>query len=359
MDISEIYIKKCIDKILENISKTNNGLIIASPSRHNPDYFFHWIRDSAITMKAIINEYYKTNEKKYLEIILKYVNAEYELTKLIPMGGLGEPKFNLNKTCFNEQWGRPQNDGPALRGIIMIKIAKLLGKDYKYIVKNIILEIIENDYKYIIKNLETPCFDLWEEINGFHFYTRLVMAKFIKEYIIFKQNIFKQDILNNKHFNRIKELIEHHFTSEKIISSFNIYGNIERYSDSSIFMGLNHIDYDNDILSHSNYYKIIKNTEELVSYFNNKYKMRKDMVGRYIDDSYYDGNIWIICTVSMICFYKFIKRESLKMELIIDEILHLNGDFNLNEQYNPKENYLLSASKLTWNYSEIYFYFNM
>ena len=354
MDINEVYIKKCINKILDNIKKTNNGLIIASPSKYDPDYYYHWIRDSAITMKVIIDEYIKTKDNIYLEIILKYVNAEYELTRLISLGGLGEPKFNVDKTCFNDNWGRPQNDGPALRGIIMVKIANLLQDDYKFIVNNLVLEIIEKDYNYTIKNLEIPCYDLWEEVKGFHFYTRLVMAKFIKEYNYFKYNYF-----NNKYFLRIKELIRHHFTAEKIISSFDTGGNIFRYSDSSIFMGLNHIDYDYDVLEHCHYYKIIKNIEELISNFNNKYKMKQDMIGRYIGDCYYNGNIWFICTISMISFYKFINRQSIKMEIIIDEILTLDKNFNLNEQYNPKTKTLLSAKKLTWNYCEIYFYLTM
>jgi glucoamylase len=354
MNLSEIYIEKCINKILDNIKRTNNGLIIASPSKKDPDYFYHWVRDSAITMKVIINEYIKTNDNKYLEIILKYINAEYELTKLIPFGGLGEPKFNINKSCFNDNWGRPQNDGPALRGTIMIKIAKILKNNYKFIVDNIVLEIIEKDYNYVINNLELPCFDLWEEVNGFHFYTRLVTSKFIKEYNLYKYNHFE-----NKNFYRINDLIKHHFTDEKIISSFDMYGNICRYSDSSIFMGLNHIDYDSDILPHCYYYKVIKNIEELVSNFNNKYKSRIDMVGRYNNDSYYDGHIWFICTISMISFYKFLNKQSLKMELIIDEILTSDENFNLSEQYNPKTKMFLSAYNLTWNYCEIYFYLNM
>ena len=57
MDLNEIYIKKCIDKILDNINETNNGLIVASPSTQNPDYYYHWVRDSALTMKVIVNEY--------------------------------------------------------------------------------------------------------------------------------------------------------------------------------------------------------------------------------------------------------------------------------------------------------------
>ena len=47
------------------------------------------------------------------------------------------------------------------------------------------------------------------------------------------------------------------------------------------------------------------------------------------------------------------------MELIIDEIFNLNENFELSEQYNPKTKSLISATNLTWNYSEIYFYLTM
>jgi glucoamylase len=34
--------------------------------------------------------------------------------------GLGEPKYDINITVFNEPWGRPQPDGPALRASAFI-----------------------------------------------------------------------------------------------------------------------------------------------------------------------------------------------------------------------------------------------
>lgn len=41
-------------------------------------------------------------------------------------GGLGEPKFHVDKTEYTGQWGRPQADGPPLRAIAMIGYAKHL-----------------------------------------------------------------------------------------------------------------------------------------------------------------------------------------------------------------------------------------
>ena len=76
--------------------------------------------------------------------------------------------------------GRPQNDGPALRGLTLIKIYNLLKDNYPSLC-NTIIELLERDLEYVLKNYDHSCFDLWEEINGYHLYTRMVQCKFLKE----------------------------------------------------------------------------------------------------------------------------------------------------------------------------------
>ena len=78
-------------------------------------------------MRVIIDKYKKTADSRYFQILIKYVNCEsYELQNLDTISGLGEPKYNANRTAFMENWGRPQNDGPALRGLIMLQLIPLL-----------------------------------------------------------------------------------------------------------------------------------------------------------------------------------------------------------------------------------------
>lgn len=348
-------IDNCIKKILENINQTSNGTIIASPSKENPNYFYHWVRDSAIIMKVIIMEYEKTKELKYIDIMLKYIDCEYKLMKLFTLSGLGEPKFNTDLSCFNEMWWRPQNDGPVLRGIMLIKIANILKEKYSFIIDKI-NTMIEENMKYTIDNLDNPSYDLWEEIYGYHFYTRIITAKFIKEYVNYKN----KNINTFEPWRQIKEYISHHLSSEKVISSFNTYGSAIRYSDASIFMCLNHIDYDNDIFPHNNYKLIENNINELVNHFNKKFINNENMIGRYCNDKYFDGKIWIICTISLLSFYKFNRfylTEHIE-DIIFNKIKSL-GNFNLAEQYDPDEDKFYSAKQLTWNYSEIYFYLSI
>jgi len=51
--------------------------------------------------------------------IENYVIAQAELQTVcnpsgcLSTGGLGEPKFNVDKTAFTGAWGRPQRDGPG------------------------------------------------------------------------------------------------------------------------------------------------------------------------------------------------------------------------------------------------------
>ncbi|KAI7876811.1 Six-hairpin glycosidase-like protein [Mucor mucedo] len=61
---------------------------------------------------------------------------------------LGEPKFNADGFSFTGSWRRPPNDGPAERASSFILIADSILK--------------QSD---------------WEEANGVHFYTLLVMRK--------------------------------------------------------------------------------------------------------------------------------------------------------------------------------------
>ena len=52
---------------------------------------------------------------------------------------MGEPKINIDGTPYNDPWGRPQNDGPALRGLNMINLFNLLHKTHKHIAEKLIL----------------------------------------------------------------------------------------------------------------------------------------------------------------------------------------------------------------------------
>jgi glucoamylase len=69
----------------------------------------------------------------------------------LPSGlGMGEPKYIVDGTRYNENWGRPQRDGPALRAIALITYSNwLISNGQEDEAKTIIWPIISNDLSYV------------------------------------------------------------------------------------------------------------------------------------------------------------------------------------------------------------------
>lgn len=367
-----------IKKIFENIKKTDikPGIMIASISKSSPNYYYHWTRDSSIVMKIIVKHYNNLlskneNDEIIFKHIIDYVQNENILQNINTISGIGEPKFNVDRTPFNERWGRPQNDGPALRGLTLIKIYKILQNDYPAIC-NIIIEILEKDLEYILKNYDYPCFDLWEEINGYHLYTRMVQCKFLKEV----KNILVNKIIEvDSVLFKLKKLLKHH---DFYYTSYDTLGNPCRTYDISLLLGLNHIDYDLEIFDFRNS-DFLNYMNEIKLYFKNRYPINQDLnftlFGRYKNDKYYDGNPWIITTAAfyqtLLKFYDYSNNnpqlfdnnlnfnieEKQKVRYEVENFLEYISKFknlDIDEQINQFTGKMESAKKLTWNYSELY-----
>jgi glucoamylase len=116
LTISLYWISKqydfAIQSILNNISPpgTLQGTVVASPSKFKPDYYYMWVRDAGIVMRSLLME-----ELDVGKLYNDYANiSTFEQESDLP-AGLGEPKFHVDGKVFRGPWGRPQNDGPALR----------------------------------------------------------------------------------------------------------------------------------------------------------------------------------------------------------------------------------------------------
>lgn len=83
-------------------------------------------------MKMIVDELI-SGDHSLETVVQDYFHAQAVLqTVTNPSGtfntgaGLGEPKFNIDGTRFNGNWGRPQRDGPALRATALMTYAEYL-----------------------------------------------------------------------------------------------------------------------------------------------------------------------------------------------------------------------------------------
>ncbi|KAL0075032.1 glycoside hydrolase family 15 protein [Phycomyces blakesleeanus] len=168
--------------VLSNINPagTVKGFIAASLSTSGPDYFYSWTRDSALVAN-MVSFMYSTEyagDATVLGLLKDYVTFQVnEQSASTVCNCLGEPKFNKDGSSYTGSWGRPQNDGPAERASTLIAFAKTYAaqtSDSTY-VSGTLKTAIFKDLDYIVTVWSNNCYDLWEEVNGLHFYTLMVM----------------------------------------------------------------------------------------------------------------------------------------------------------------------------------------
>ncbi|CAI4211603.1 unnamed protein product [Parascedosporium putredinis] len=186
------------------------GVVLASPSKVDPDYFYTWTRDAALVFKGLV-EIFAENPTASTALqteIHNYILTQAQLQTLEnPSGslrdgaGLAEPKFGADLSPFAENWGRPQRDGPPLRAIALIGYANWLLEqgDVESALERV-WPVIQNDLSYVVQywysflSLVVPAFllvwstgcentdkavstrnrtgfDLWEEVRGSSFFT--------------------------------------------------------------------------------------------------------------------------------------------------------------------------------------------
>ena len=103
----------------------------------------------------------------------------------------------------------------------MIKIIDLFKYKYSVLINNLIIFIILKDLNYIVDNYNKVSFDLWEEYKGWHFYTRIVQLKFLKDCIKNYEYLNKSFNLDNVKdvYSKLLESTKDHLNGESIISS--------------------------------------------------------------------------------------------------------------------------------------------
>jgi glucoamylase len=172
----------------------------------DPDYFFHWQRDSAVVVDALrhvirdgahseeatlhckeflifsdaLNELdggaflrqagdFRKNVEPYF---LQYVRDDKDLLHVRGDRVLGEPRFNPDATLDISKWNRPQHDGPALRALALMR---LWAQDVMDAADRVLMrKLILTDLSFLARHWREPSFDIWEEELGTHYCTLLL-----------------------------------------------------------------------------------------------------------------------------------------------------------------------------------------
>jgi glucoamylase len=187
------------------------GAIIASPVLAaydpEPDYFFHWYRDSALIVDALrllaedadagldtrphIADFVRFSlalqaldgrtmveaqawRARVSEEFRKYVRTDAELAWVYGDAVAGETRVNPDGTLDLSSWPRPQYDGPALRALALLRWIRSPRFDQS--LREEAAALLRGDLAMTFEHWREPSFDIWEEEIGRHYYTLRVCA---------------------------------------------------------------------------------------------------------------------------------------------------------------------------------------
>ncbi|KAI0600004.1 carbohydrate-binding module family 20 protein [Biscogniauxia sp. FL1348] len=316
------------------------GYIVASPSTTNPDYFYTWTRDGALTMKMIVDEFIlgKTDLQAYVE---DYVHSQAVLQTVtnpsgtfLPSGaGLGEPKYKVDGTRYNGAWGRPQRDGPALRAIALITYSNwLIAHGQKARAKNVIWPIISNDLSYVGQYWNSTGFDLWEEVNGSSFFTTQNQYRALIEGTRLASALGVNCTGCGEASDISCFLQQAYWNSEYFVANINVDNGRTGKDANTILGSIALFDVnakcDDPSIQPCNS-RGLSNFKALVDSFRNAtlYPINKGIakdkgiaVGRYTEDVYFGGNPWYLITAGAAEYlYDAVAQWKAQGSLIIDK----------------------------------------
>ncbi|GAA5894585.1 hypothetical protein JCM5296_002895 [Sporobolomyces johnsonii] len=323
------------EKVFANIGDrvgADAGVIIASPSLVDPDYFYTWTRDAALTAAGLLTVTADSalpvegSENQTLSFLSEYIDAQLVLQTVTnpssnghPLSGLGDPKFYSNLTAFLGPWGRPQRDGPALRALATLKYIDRLNDTG---IENKTMQLLEADLDYVVAYWNYTGFDLWEEVSGSSFFTTISHLHALS----LGSDFFAQngDQTRSQMYTDAAEQVQC-FTQEYwlendgyIVSNWNIENGVNRTgldANSILATLLSPFDSAASSVSPSDPCdpslftpcsdRMLANHKAVVDSFRGLYAIEGEQqngsaiaIGRYREDVYYTGNPWYLTTLA-------------------------------------------------------------
>ncbi|MGC1457383.1 MAG: glycoside hydrolase family 15 protein [Steroidobacteraceae bacterium] len=192
------------------------GSVVASPVLASydpdPDYFFHWYRDSAVVMDALRLLYERdTLGDEALQLFeqfvhfslglddldgrrlveqsqwrdrvkpefVQYLRLDADLAQVHGERVRGETRLNADGTLDISTWPRPQHDGIATRALTLTRWLAL--PKLEPTLREAATRLLQADLHYTRRHWPEPSYDIWEEDLGLHYYTLCTAAAALGE----------------------------------------------------------------------------------------------------------------------------------------------------------------------------------
>jgi glucoamylase len=352
---------------------TARGSVVASPVPASydpdPDYFFHWFRDSALVMDALalVRDVVPGSRRLFED----FVDFSLALSRLdgrqmppewraaaapdfvrflrqdidhahgdaIP----AETRVNPDGTLDITDWPRPQYDGPALRALALLRWGPAHESE---------ISLLKKDLVFILTHARSPCFDIWEEEIGLHYYTLSVCEAALAAgatWCLSFDRQFSADCLreadNLTALRRTFWLQGEGYVRSRILSQ----GRSAKELDISVILAANHARQVCDS-------RLIATLKQLAVLFRNSYAINREhgpgpAMGRYAGDRYYSGGAYYFSTLGTAEFcYRVGDRD--RGDAFLETVRRFTPENGLmSEQFDQTTGAQTSAKDLAWSHA--------
>jgi glucoamylase len=196
--------------------RPSKGAIVASPMLAaydpDPDYFFHWFRDSAVVIDALrllfeagsvgpqvlahVADFVRFSlslqkldgrtlvqlpswRANVTEDLIRYLRVDTDLACVHGEAVVAETRVNPDGTLDISSWNRPQHDGAPLRALALLRWARSVSLDAE--VDAELSALVRSDLAFTSRYWREPSFDMWEEEKGLQYHTLCVAAAALDE----------------------------------------------------------------------------------------------------------------------------------------------------------------------------------
>jgi len=380
------------------------GSIVASPVPASydpdPDYFFHWFRDSAVVIDALrllfedgsagADAIARLSEFVHFSLALrnldgrelagaswrsrvtpdfqKFLRTDADLAGVHGEAVAAETRVNPDGTLDISSWPRPQNDGPAMRALTLLRWNSSTRLDPE--LGAAIAALLRADLAYTQKHWRDNCFDIWEEEKGLHYYTLCLAAAALDAGAAWlgQQGDAAQAQAATADARAIQQLLDGYWLEQ---AGFYRSRQLEsgqrsvKELDIAVILAVLHAA-GNGTLHSVHDPRMHATLAQLEALFDAQYPINRDRpascapaMGRYAGDVYYSGGAYYFSTLAAaeFCFRAAARAASARQLLARgDAFLETVRRFtppsgDLSEQFDQKTGSQTSARHLAWSYA--------
>ena len=367
----------------------------------DPDYFFHWYRDSAVVIDAlrllfeqgsigkvalahladfvhfslslraldgralVASPSWRTNVAEEFE---KFLRTDAELASVHGEAVAADTRVNPDGTLDISSWGRPQNDGPALRALCLLRWARCIRFDPD--LNAATSQLLHADLAFARQRWREPCFDIWEEEKGLHYYTLCVAAAALEQGAVWlaEQGDHQEALASGSEAQDIRRALDGYWLADRGYYRSRVLvagASTSKELDIAVILAALHAS--GSGVTHSVHdVRMHATLERLEELFDAQYPINRDRtaargpaMGRYAGDTYYSGGAYYFSTLAAgeFCFraavgasdpQTFIKRGNAFLETV-RAFTPPSGD--MSEQFDQRTGIQTSAKQLAWSYA--------